>query len=83
MEKYGAEVVCFDPYVLHKSTASSLEEVLLGVKAVVIATSHDLFKEVNPEYLKYCGVEVIVDGQNCIDRERFSNIDIAMVGIGK
>lgn len=82
LKKYGAEVASFDPFIPTKSTASSLEDALKGAKAVLIATSHKLFKELTPDYLRSHGMEVVVDGRNCLDKESFDQSEILYMGIG-
>lgn len=83
LEKYGAEVASFDPYVLQKSTANTLVEALNGAKAIVIATCHNEFKGLTPKYLQSCGIEVVVDGRNCLDQERFDQSPVLYMGIGR
>jgi len=83
LEKYGASVVTFDPFVPSRSTAKSLEEALKNASAVVIATCHDQFKNLEPEYLLKNGVKVVVDGRNCLPKEKFIKAGIIYKGIGR
>jgi len=83
LEEYGAKVAIFDPFVLDKSTAKNLDEALSGAKAVILATGHDEFIKLTPGYLKKKGVEVIIDGRNCLDKEKFIEAGIIYKGIGR
>ncbi len=83
LEKYGANVVSYDLFVLNKSTAKSLDEAVKDSVAVVIATCHDQFKNLEPEYLLKNGVKVVVDGRNCLPKEKFIEVGIVYKGIGR
>lgn len=83
LEKRGAEVVSYDPFVLDKSTLKTLDEAVKSTDAVVIATSHKVFKELEPDYFLKNGVKVVVDGRNCLPKEKFVEADIVYKGIGR
>lgn len=83
LEKYGANVVSFDPFVLSRSTAKSLDEAIKGAVAIVIATCHNQFKNLEPEYFLKNGVKVVVDGRNCLPKEKFLKAGIIYKGIGR
>ena len=83
LKKYGANVSIFDPFVLDKSTVKSLDEAVTDAQAVVIATSHDVFKELTPDYFVKNGVKVIVDGRNCLPKDEFIKAGITYKGIGR
>ena len=80
----GAIVSTYDPYVLDKSTCKTIEEATKGAKAVVIATAHNDFKKLEPDYLLKNGVKVVVDGRNCLPKEKFINLKkLTYIGIGR
>lgn len=83
LKELGAEVVSFDPFVLEKSIVKTLEGAISGAKAVVIATGHKIFKELTPSQLQEVGVEVLVDGRNCMNKESFDQSDILFEGVGR
>ena len=83
LEEYGAEIETFDPYVLEKSTAKNLEEALNGSVAVIIATAHDVFKNLTPEYLVDKGIKVVIDGRNCLPKEKYVKAGLIYKGIGR
>ncbi len=80
LKEKGAKVATFDPYLSAKSSASSLEEVLMNQDAVVLATSHREFQAIDPKQLK---VKVFVDGKNVCDASSFTQAGIIYRGIGR
>jgi nucleotide sugar dehydrogenase len=83
LESYGANVVSYDPFVLNKSTVQSLDGAVQDAQAVVVATSHEVFKNIKPEYLLKNGIKVVVDGRNCLLKDEFIKAGITYKGIGK
>lgn len=83
LKDYGAKVFVFDPFVLDKSTVKNLDQALTGAKAVIVATAHKEFKKITPEYLRKKGIKVIIDGRNCLDKEKFIKAGIIYKGIGR
>ena len=83
LKNYGADVVSFDPFVLKKSTATNLDEAVKNSQAIVVATAHDIFKKLKPNYLIKNGVKVVIDGRNCLPKEKFIKAGIIYKGIGR
>ena len=84
LKEYGAEVVTFDPFAVRESSVKSLKEVIENAKAIVIATNHDIFiKEITPDLLIKNEVNVVIDGRNCLDKEKFLKAGIIYKGIGR
>jgi len=79
----GATVEVHDPFVPAKSTKSDITETIKGADAVVIATAHSVFKELSPAYFQEHGVDVIVDGRNCLNKDTFLKEGITYRGIGR
>ncbi len=82
LKEKGIKVSCYDPYIKEKST-SSLDEALSSAKAVVIATDHDEFGILTPKSFKKHGIEILIDGRNCLNKESFINFGIVYQGIGR
>ena len=77
---WGADVVCYDPYLLEDSDVRSLSEGLDQVQAIVIATDH---KEIKEFKFSSCDhVRVIIDGRNCLDNTTLPN-HVNYLGIGR
>ncbi|MDQ2932897.1 MAG: nucleotide sugar dehydrogenase, partial [bacterium] len=83
LEKKGAVVSSFDPYVLEESTVKSMDEAVHNAHAVVVATDHAIFKELSPEYFIKHNVNVIIDGRNCLAEDKYVAAGIMYEGIGK
>ncbi len=83
LEELGANVVTYDPHVKNKSTAQTLEEAVENAYVVVIATAHDEFKKITPQFLIDHNTSSLVDGQNCLREQEFIDAGIMYEGIGK
>lgn len=79
----GADLIIYDPHFPDRSNVDSLDNALADATAVVIATDHNEFKAITPELLQAKGVNVVIDGKNCLDKESFENSGIAYKGIGR
>ena len=82
LEKKGAEVYSFDPFVQSLSNADSIEDLLEKSYAVIIAADHDKFRNLQADAFKKAGVEIIIDGKNCLDKDDIEKIGIYYKGIG-
>ncbi len=83
LEKRGADVRTFDPFVPDGSTVHSLGEALDGAGAAVVATDHSMFRTLSPEDFIGHGVDVVIDGRNCLSKEAFIEQGLAYRGIGR
>lgn len=83
LRERGATPVAFDPFVLSKSDAGTLEEALEGAHGAIVATPHRAFSELQPELFLERGVRVIIDGKNCLSKARFAAADLTYRGIGR
>lgn len=73
----------YDPYVIGKSTKPNLEKVLEGKSAVIIATDHKEFSKITPQMLLDKKIKVVVDGRNCLAKDKFMEAGIIYQGIGR
>ena len=83
LEESGANLRIFDPYVPEHSNVSSSGELLEKSEAVMLLTDHREFLEMPPEDFKKYAVGVIIDGMNCLDKEKFLKLGIIYKGIGR
>jgi UDP-N-acetyl-D-glucosamine dehydrogenase len=82
--KKGAELRVFDSWVTSENTVDSVAAAIAGARAVVVVTEHsDLIAELNRLDLAEAGVEVVLDGRNCLDGERIRDQNILYRGIGR
>lgn len=79
----GVEVRSYDPLLPGESNVPNLEAALRGADAALIATDHSTFSTLGPEVFQTYGVNTIVDGRNCLDRDAFVRKGIAYRGIGR
>jgi nucleotide sugar dehydrogenase len=82
MKSHGINVVAFDPYI-QGADGETLENVLIGAKAAVVATAHKEFAEMLPTHFSEHGIEIIIDGRNCLNKEAFVLSGASYQGIGR
>ena len=79
----GAEVFVFDPYVKKGNTAKNLDELLSKSDYIVLVTDHEEFKSMNLDILKKHKILVVIDGRNCLAKERIKQMGILYHGVGR
>ncbi|MBI2655707.1 nucleotide sugar dehydrogenase [Candidatus Woesearchaeota archaeon] len=79
----GADVFIFDPHVKAGSNVKDLDELLNKSDYLVLVTDHREFKSVDLEKLKKHKILVVIDGRNCLDKEKIKSMGIAYHGIGR
>ena len=82
LKKHKANVLVFDPHVRKHSTVKSLEDLLRKSTALILATNHREFLEIDPALFKKHGIKVIIDGMNVLDKEKIQKHGIIYKGIG-
>jgi len=83
LDEHGAKYETFDPHILKKSSIKNLESLLKKVDALIIATDHKEFKEIDPKIFKKNKIKVIIDGKNCLDKDAIKKLGIIYKGIGR
>jgi UDP-N-acetyl-D-glucosamine dehydrogenase len=78
LEKRGAHVISFDPYVMAKSDVQSIDEAVKDVDAIILAVNHQDFLDYD---YSNSSAKVFVDGRNACDRNKLSKIFVYR-GIG-
>jgi len=79
----GANLEIFDPYFLDLSTKDNLENLLDSVDAILIATDHKEFKNIDSELLIKHNIKVVIDGKNCLNKEEILSSGVYYKGIGR
>ncbi|MBI4451990.1 nucleotide sugar dehydrogenase [Candidatus Woesearchaeota archaeon] len=79
----GADVFVFDPHVQKESNVRDLDELLNKSDYLVLVTDHKEFKSMDLEKLKKHKILVVIDGRNCLDKEKIKSMGIAYHGIGR
>jgi len=83
LEKHGAKLHVFDPYLPEHSNVKNIDEVLQKSETVVLLTNHKEFLEIKPEKYKEKGIKVLLDGMNCLDKKEFLDAGLIFKGIGR
>lgn len=84
LNRKGAELSIYDSWISKENTSSTLEEALKDSKAIIIVTDHDdCINQLKNVELNKIGIEVIVDGRNCLDSELLAKQGILYRGIGR
>ncbi|MDP1620676.1 MAG: nucleotide sugar dehydrogenase [Candidatus Moranbacteria bacterium] len=81
--EHGVKYDTYDPHILKRSTIKTLPALLKKVDALIIATDHKEFKEIDPRIFKQNGIKVIIDGKNCLDKDAIKKLGIIYKGIGR
>lgn len=83
LKHHEANIFVFDPHTKENSTTESLESLLEKSEALVLATNHKEFLEIDPALFKKHGIKVIVDGMNALNKEEIEKHGIIYKGIGR
>mgnify|MGYP001564140738 FL=1 len=78
-----ADVFVFDPYVKNGSNVKDLDELLNKSDYIILATDHNEFKDMDLNKLKKHKILAIIDGRNCLDKEKIKFMGILYHGIGR
>lgn len=84
LNKKGADLSIYDSWVSKENTSDTLDEALKDSKAIFIVTDHDdCIDQLENMDLVKLGVEVVIDGRNCIDSEALFDKGVLYRGIGR
>ncbi|MBS3101906.1 nucleotide sugar dehydrogenase [Candidatus Woesearchaeota archaeon] len=79
----GADVFVFDPHVKNGSNVRDFDELLQRSQYLILATDHNEFRNIDLNKLKKHKISVVIDGRNCLDREKIRQMGIIYHGIGR
>ncbi len=83
LKKKGALVTIYDPYLPNKSDVKTLNDAISKVEYVVLTTDHNEFKAMDLNLLKKNKIMLVVDGRNCLDKDKIEALGIKYKGIGR
>lgn len=83
LKELGAVVQTYDPHVLKESSGKSLEDLLAHSDALVVATAHREFIDMNYRLLKKYRIKVVIDGKNCLDKDTVVKQGVIYKGISR
>ena len=79
----NADVYVFDPHVKKGNNVKDLDELLNKSDYIILATDHAEFKAIDLNLLKKHKILVVIDGRNCLDKEKIKTMGILYHGIGR
>jgi len=82
LKEKNVNVLVFDPYVQKDSSADSFDEILNKSDYIILVTNHNEFKNMENK-LKENNIKIVIDGRNCLDKEKIKSLGIAYHGIGR
>ncbi|CAN5669047.1 nucleotide sugar dehydrogenase [soil metagenome] len=82
LKERGADVTAYDPYILERSDAQTLQEAISNKDAIILVTGHQEFLNLNPDQIHKDAV--LVDGRNALIQRKseFTDRGITYLGIG-
>lgn len=83
LKQKKAELFVFDPYLEEKSNVKDIDDLLDKADYIILVTDHDEFKNLDIGKLKQNNIKVIIDGRNCLDKEKIKELGIIYHGIGR
>ncbi len=83
LKKHHARVRTFDPYLPSLSTEKTWKQFLKKSKALIVTVNHKEFLELPAEEFKKNGIVAIVDGKNCLNKNKIKKLKIEYRGIGR
>jgi len=79
----GADVYVYDPHVKTGSNVKDLDELLNKSDYIILVTDHNEFRQMDLEKLNKNRILVVIDGRNCLDKEKIKSMGISYHGIGR
>jgi len=83
LKKKDADVFVFDPYVKKGTNVENLNELLQKSDYIILVTAHNKFKNIDLNKLKENSIKIIIDGRNCLDRQKIKSLGILYHGVGR
>ncbi len=83
LREKGGNMIVYDPFLPEKSNVISLREFIEKSEVIIIATAHSEIIKLDYTLLKEHGVKVIIDGRNCMDKDKIKRMGILYRGIGR
>ncbi len=83
LKKKKAKIIRFDPFIKSMSDVPNLAVFLKKCQAIILVTNHNEFANLDPVIFKKNNIRAIVDGMNCMDKEKIKKLGIKYRGIGR
>ncbi len=82
LKRKKAKVIRFDPFIKNLSDVSNLKTLLKKSDVLILVTNHQTFLDIQPETFKKYHIHAIVDGMNCLEKNKIKKLGIKYHGIG-
>ena len=83
LKEKGANLFIFDPYAKKENNVSGFDELLKKSDYLVLVTDHSLFRNMDLMKLKRNGIKIVIDGKNCLDKDKIVKMGIRYKGVGR
>lgn len=83
LKEKGAIIYTYDPFLKEKSSMKTLDALLRKVEVIVISTDHTEFRDLTGTKLKEHSIKILIDGRNCLNKEKIMKAKIIYKGIGR
>lgn len=83
LKQREADLIIYDPFLPDKSNVSSLDMFLQSSDAMIISTAHKEMVNVDYSLFKKYSIKLIIDGRNCLNKEKIKEMGIVYRGIGR
>lgn len=83
LKSKNSNVYVFDPNVKDKSNVENIDELLKKSDYIILVTDHNEFKSMEINKLKENNILVVIDGRNCLDKDKIKKLGISYHGIGR
>lgn len=82
LKSLEADLTIYDPWLLSKSTVNNLDSAL-ECEAVILCTAHNQFMNIDWTKCKENGLKIVIDGRNCLDKQKIESLGLIYKGIGR
>lgn len=83
LKEMGAKIFVFDPLIPNVSNVKKMDDALDSCEAVILGTYHDIFGNLEKEFVKRKNIKIIIDGVNKLDKNFLIKNNILYKGIGR
>ncbi len=83
LKKKKAKIIRYDPFIKKMSDVPDLKTFLKKCTAIILVTNHSEFATLDPKEFKKNNIKAIVDGMNCLEKEKIKKLGIKYHGIGR
>lgn len=83
IKELDADLLIYDPYFKKESNVKNLDELIEKSEVLVVVTNHNEFVNVDLNKLKDNNIKIIIDGKNCLNKEKIEEMGIIYKGMGR